>query len=684
MSLTKLLSYQKINDFFFNFSAIPDPKIEPLKFLDDFLNILDELGPYCADKAALSLLIQIEKQKIKTPWERHYLLLCLVSTTLIQVRSFCEVVFQQVKNEKERIDTYTSPKIQRILEVLRFFKPDKTNKKALKNIENAEIEQKCNSESCMEILNEIKSSDINKMSKMLSSTSDNIQQISDNLENLKVSVNRISNESLYNNPSSAPGHVTKSTPYNKFRFKNRKKFFHQRPNYHRLNQNESDALCGLIFCNSTFTTKTLFCLFCEVSRHDPDFKFLNVQYTVDKTADPISEAKEAEQEHRKQEEVLKKFRMHECNLLISTSVLEEGFDLPKCNLVVRWDPPNSYRSYVQCKGRARATNAVHLIMVAPKIKQKVHDYLTQEELTNANHKYICDFVRNDKNNESSEKAFSEQSACSETTSNSGESLDDCDDEEGECYRNSCVVEEIQKDDSEDGEELYENVENCTNKMIDKMAEYMEIEKVKSLKLTTQFKLYQILISLQMLLRKCENKEVSASEIAHAEKYNALIKAYRPLENVEDGASVSLSTAISLINKYCAKLPSDTFTKLTPIWRCCKTIRNGHSIYQYTLRLPINSPMKDDILGLPMPTRTLGRRVAALIACRILHQSGELDDNLNPIGKEGFRAFESDWENFELDKVDEQIVNANCEPRPGTTKRRQYYYKRVSAEDNRFD
>lgn len=77
----------------------------------------------------------------------------------------------------------------------------------------------------------------------------------------------------------------------------------------------------------------------------------------------------------------------------------------------------------------------------------------------------------------------------------------------------------------------------------------------------------------------------------------------------------------------------------------------------------------------MPSRTLARRMAALIACKILHQSGELDDLLQPIGKEGFRASEPDWD-VDLEKVDEDIVNDNLEPRPGTTRRRQYYYKKV--------
>lgn len=80
----------------------------------------------------------------------------------------------------------------------------------------------------------------------------------------------------------------------------------------------------------------------------------------------------------------------------------------------------------------------------------------------------------------------------------------------------------------------------------------------------------------------------------------------------------------------------------------------------------------------MSTNILARRMAAFQTCIELHKIGELDDNLQPIGKEGFRAFEADWENFDLEEEDEKIVKENLEPRPGTTKRRQYYYKRVSG------
>lgn len=44
----------------------------------------------------------------------------------------------------------------------------------------------------------------------------------------------------------------------------------------------------------------------------------------------------------------------------------------------------------------------------------------------------------------------------------------------------------------------------------------------------------------------------------------------------------------------------------------------------------------------------------------------------------FRASEHDWENFDLEKEDEKILSENLEPRPGTKRRRQNHYKRVSS------
>jgi endoribonuclease Dicer len=72
----------------------------------------------------------------------------------------------------------------------------------------------------------------------------------------------------------------------------------------------------------------------------------------------------------------------------------------------------------------------------------------------------------------------------------------------------------------------------------------------------------------------------------------------------------------------------------------------------------------------MPTPVLARRIAALETCKVLHSSGELDDQLEPIGKEAFNAG-LDEEDLSPTSWDPNL------PRPGTTKSRQYYYKRAS-------
>jgi endoribonuclease Dicer len=51
------------------------------------------------------------------------------------------------------------------------------------------------------------------------------------------------------------------------------------------------------------------------------------------------------------------------NVLVASDVLEEGIDIQKCNLVVKFDMPKNYRSYVQSKGRARFQNSKYYILV---------------------------------------------------------------------------------------------------------------------------------------------------------------------------------------------------------------------------------------------------------------------------------------------------------------------------------
>lgn len=51
------------------------------------------------------------------------------------------------------------------------------------------------------------------------------------------------------------------------------------------------------------------------------------------------------------------------NIIIATSILEEGLDVQSCNLVIRFDPSATVCSFIQSRGRARMKSSDFLIMV---------------------------------------------------------------------------------------------------------------------------------------------------------------------------------------------------------------------------------------------------------------------------------------------------------------------------------
>ncbi|XP_045117538.1 endoribonuclease Dcr-1-like isoform X2 [Portunus trituberculatus] len=320
------------------------------------------------------------------------------------------------------------------------------------------------------------------------------------------------------------------------------------------NPDDPDSVCGLIFVHHRNIAKIIYRLLKELSDIGGDFAWIFPQYTVEARENVKDDPRAAEAEHKKQEEVLRRFRHHECNVLVSTRVLEEGIDVPQCNLVLRFDPPLDYRSYVHSCGRARGQDTFYFHLVT----------------------------------KAQEKAF-----------------------------------------------------------LRDMATYSAFQKV--------------------LVSRCSSVEVGTDQEVDAEEANAAYAPYLTPAN----ASVTMASSISLLNKYCAKLPSDTFTRLTAMWAMDERQEEDLVLYSCRIMLPINSPLKGTIKGPWQPKVSLAKMAAALECCRRLHEVGELDDHLQPVGKESMRLDDHLCPPPPDDQVPEGM------PRPGTTKRRQYYYKKVA-------
>ena len=60
---------------------------------------------------------------------------------------------------------------------------------------------------------------------------------------------------------------------------------------------------------------------------------------------------------KQQDRAMSNIRDHKYQVIVATSIAEEGLDLPECELVVQMDPPNNVKSLVQIRGRARKKNS---------------------------------------------------------------------------------------------------------------------------------------------------------------------------------------------------------------------------------------------------------------------------------------------------------------------------------------
>ncbi|XP_009281489.1 PREDICTED: probable ATP-dependent RNA helicase DHX58 [Aptenodytes forsteri] len=79
-----------------------------------------------------------------------------------------------------------------------------------------------------------------------------------------------------------------------------------------------------------------------------------------------------------QQDVIKLFREGALNLLFSTSVAEEGLDIPECNIVVRYGLMTNEIAMMQAQGRARAKNSVYSVLAKASSREVSRELLNED------------------------------------------------------------------------------------------------------------------------------------------------------------------------------------------------------------------------------------------------------------------------------------------------------------------
>ncbi|MEJ1278184.1 interferon induced with helicase C domain 1 [Cricetulus griseus] len=102
----------------------------------------------------------------------------------------------------------------------------------------------------------------------------------------------------------------------------------------------------------------------ETFYSDEKEKKLAVLEDSDESEDDASGHAEELKDNNEQKEVISKFRTGKINLLIATTVAEEGLDIKECNIVIRYGLVTNEIAMVQARGRARADESTYVLVTS--------------------------------------------------------------------------------------------------------------------------------------------------------------------------------------------------------------------------------------------------------------------------------------------------------------------------------
>ncbi|GKU15974.1 unnamed protein product [Fusarium langsethiae] len=135
-----------------------------------------------------------------------------------------------------------------------------------------------------------------------------------------------------------------------------------------------EDVVGIIFVTSRAAANVL----CALLKEHPEIRKRYRVGSIVGSASKIRKQNIYEYPYSSSTEILRDFRSGAINLLVSTSVLEEGIDVAACNLVICFDETTTLKSHIQRRGRARKQKSRMIVLARSTSDIREWDSLERE------------------------------------------------------------------------------------------------------------------------------------------------------------------------------------------------------------------------------------------------------------------------------------------------------------------
>ncbi|KAJ2862089.1 Dicer-like protein 1, partial [Coemansia erecta] len=411
-------------------------------------------------------------------------------------------------------------------------------------------------------------------------------------------------------------------------------------------------LRGIVFAHRRLTAVLLVYIISRIS----EFSFITADVLLgvsQKSSSSVDRPIRAGSMRAANNLTLADFAKGRINLLFATQVAEEGVDIQPCNLVIRFDMPQTATSLIQSRGRARMANSLFIIMV-PEVNISQKEMMTNDGMVTAEaelhsgdmmsvdgHKgYATDsgIIRVDEpGREKDPTALLPEHRTSYTDYLKLVSLE-------ECLREWCRVESLAANEQPDDGIIVTDRSRIEYGML--------LRRLRE----------------SLVLDDSPGTELEEIWVEHKDK------AGRIYTIMSTQARISYLSALNIVHRYVQLLPQDALFKLAPVFEFESETRlegqktdetdpvggpfedkitvDGTStgpsqpaqkkkkrkkapkptkvvVYRCITTLPANAAIRQ-VAGPLMPNKKLAKQASAYRTAKKLHQLGAIDDNLNPI------------------------------------------------------